>query len=125
MINNVSFGGVQASTFSDMINRPQAYKGAGAPAAATNVAGDTFTTGKPKKKHTVLKLALGAAAIGGLLVAGNKTGVSKAIEGKCPKIGKALQTAGTWIETKVTDIVNTVKDKFPSKAAEEAVEELV
>ena len=128
MINNVSFGNVPASTFSDMVNRPQAYKSSTTPAAAAGVSGDSFTTDKPKKKHTLLKLALGAAAVGAALVAGNKTGLTAKLVEKCPTIGNPLKTAGEWLEKKAGNIVEWAKDKIHGKvpeAAEEVAETLV
>lgn len=144
MVNGVSFGqkmGVFDSA-ADVMNKPQSYT---KPNAA-DVKGDSVDiSGKePKKKHTVAKVIGGlvatAAVVGGLLVAGNKTGFLKEI-GKhipdsiknCEKLGglkepakkmfAGMDKAGEWLVSKgkvVADAVTGLFKKGEAAATETA-----
>lgn len=126
MVQGISFRGTEGtgSAFSDIINKPQAYKGDGA-VPASNLESDKFDGEKPKKKHHVRNFLLITAATAGLLALGSRTGLAA----KIPAVGKYLDMAGQkiiekagWLKDKVSGLFN--KEEV-IEVAEDAAENAV
>jgi hypothetical protein len=135
MINNVSFCSTRGVFDKPDMTKPQTFT---RPATPPTVAPEEA----PKKKHSVGKfvagLAAAALAVGGLLVAGNKTGVIKNLGKYVPDAVKnaswlqaakepvkaglaALDKAGGYIAAKGEGIYNTVKDSSVVKTVVDTV----
>ncbi|MBQ9245004.1 hypothetical protein IJ182_01910 [bacterium] len=92
-ISPVSFG--SSATFSQIVNKPQAYQRKDTPVAASSL--QSTPKKKPSFIKTVLKFGVAAAAIAGALALGAKHGIftSDKIKNETLKKGLGyLQTAG-------------------------------
>ena len=119
MINNVSFGSTAGVFTKPDFSKPQAntrtnpvLPGPNPPVPPENKKGGKF-------KKFVVGLAVTAAAVAGLLVAGNKTGVLKNIGKYIPD---SIKNAG-WLQTAKNPVKNAVAgmDKAGGAIAEYAV----
>lgn len=116
MINSVSFGSNAGVFTAPDINKQQAYTRPVAPAQTTPVE-------EPKKKGGAGKVVLGlvatAAAVAGLLVAGNKTGVLKNVGKYIPETIKNAK----WLESAKEPVKKAIAgmDKAGGAIAEYAV----
>lgn len=117
MVSPVNFRATSASSFQEMLRKPQAYTQQ--PAASTSIEGEKK---KGKAGKTILGLALAATAIAGGMVAVNKynSQINKFIKTKIKneKVAAFAKTAtqkiGGWgkaISTKATEAVAFVKEK--------------
>lgn len=116
MVSPVSFRATSASSFQDMIRKPQAYTQQ--PVASTSIEGEKK---KGKAGKVILGLAAAAAAVAGGMVAVNKySGKISEVIGKIKNekvagcANKALKKVSGWgktISTKTTEAVAFVKAK--------------
>ncbi len=135
MINPVSFRSATAGNFSQLVNKPQAYKVQEQPAAAATIKGEKKKGSLAKK---VLILAGTAAAVVAGLAVGHKNGLFTKVTPETNKYIKTgmeyLDKAGKFVYDKFTavkttaaakyqELFNKVKEKTNVEEVSEAVKE--